>query len=374
MSENNQLNDPNRLITLAIHSYGEAVRVQALLEQAGIEVVLHNVNLSEPLVSTGVRVRIAERDLPVALRIVENPSIILDSTNSVKNSVVLVPVDFSSYSLKACKVGFEYASLMGCRVLIMHAYMNEGRRFFLPFSSDRFDDKMSVDDSTVKAQAMLSMRQFEATLRQHILDGVLAKVTFETELREGIPEECILQSASEHEAQLVVMGTHGRTGKGRVALGSVAAEVVDAGKIPVFTVPKNMSTASLSAIRNVVFFSNLIPQDILSFDQFTHLMQLNNVTVNIIPVVDPKDKSWAVQSGSQLLQYCREHYPLTKFNYVDLKFDEHLDAFQQFVDSHHIDLIAIPNKKKNIFSRLFNPSIAHRVLFQSDLPMLVVPV
>ena len=34
----------------------------------------------------------------------------------------------------------------------------------------------------------------------------------------------------------------------------------------------------------------------------------------------------------------------------------------------------IPNKKKNIFARLFNPSVAHKILFLTDTPMLVVPV
>ena len=51
-----------------------------------------------------------------------------------------------------------------------------------------------------------------------------------------------------------------------------------------------------------------------------------------------------------------------------------VDNVAQFIKDESIQLIAIPNKKSSIFSRLFNPSIAHRVLFQTDTPMLVVPV
>ncbi len=65
-------NDPNRLITLAIHTYDRAVILKFQLEQAGITAVLHNVNLSEPVVSAGVRVRIREKDLPKALAVVES--------------------------------------------------------------------------------------------------------------------------------------------------------------------------------------------------------------------------------------------------------------------------------------------------------------
>ena len=39
-----------------------------------------------------------------------------------------------------------------------------------------------------------------------------------------------------------------------------------------------------------------------------------------------------------------------------------------------IKLIVVPNKKKNIFARLFNPGMAHRVVFDSNLPMLALPV
>ena len=65
----------DRLITLAIHTYERAVPIKNLLEREGIVVELNNVNLSTPVVSSGVRLRIRETDLPLALRIVENPDI-----------------------------------------------------------------------------------------------------------------------------------------------------------------------------------------------------------------------------------------------------------------------------------------------------------
>ena len=64
-----------RLITLAIHTYGQAQALKALLEREGVNVVLQNVNLEQPVVSAGIRVRINENDLPLALRIIENTDI-----------------------------------------------------------------------------------------------------------------------------------------------------------------------------------------------------------------------------------------------------------------------------------------------------------
>ena len=61
----------DKLITIAIHNYEKAVTLKTLLVHEGIETAVHNVNLIQPVISSGVRVRIHERDLPMALRIIE---------------------------------------------------------------------------------------------------------------------------------------------------------------------------------------------------------------------------------------------------------------------------------------------------------------
>lgn len=63
------------LITVAIHTMHYACSLKNLLEKEGLKVTLQNVNLSNPEIAAGVRVRIRETDLPVALRIIENKEI-----------------------------------------------------------------------------------------------------------------------------------------------------------------------------------------------------------------------------------------------------------------------------------------------------------
>lgn len=60
----------------------------------------------------------------------------------------------------------------------------------------------------------------------------------ETEIavRRGNPHDDILTYANEHDVELIVMGTHGRTGVKRALLGSVTEDVVRHSEIPVLTV------------------------------------------------------------------------------------------------------------------------------------------
>ena len=62
----------DKLVTLAIRTYQRAQMIKSVLEQEGIETVIHNLNLENPEMAVGVRVRIREKDLPRALKIVED--------------------------------------------------------------------------------------------------------------------------------------------------------------------------------------------------------------------------------------------------------------------------------------------------------------
>ncbi len=365
-SKNN--NDPNRLITVAIHTFDRAVELKNTLEEEGIEVKLHNVNLDEKVLSSGVRVRIRERDLPQALQIIESP----ETTTSDK-CCVLLPVDFGKYSLKSVKLGMEYARRSRGRVLLLHSYINERHTMSLPFGSDRYD---SPEDEIkgIKKNARERMEEFTKMLNEKIAAGELPKVKIDTRVTEGIPEEQILHYAQKNDVSLIVMGTSGTNRRRQNLIGSVAGEVMDACKFPIFTVPIGMPDIGLTDITHVAFFSNLIQQDIISFDRFARLFNMRGVEVTIIPVVDKKERRLVDQSLQQLAQYCREHYPECTFKTKRIATKSFIDNVSQFIKDEGIQLIAVPNKKSSIFSRLFNPSLAHRVLFQTDTPMLVVPV
>ncbi len=364
----NNNNDPNRLITVAIHTFDRAVDLKNTLEEEGIEVKLHNVNLDEKVLGSGVRVRIRERDLPLALQIIESPE-----TSSSDQRCVLLPVDFGKYSLKSVKLGMEYARRSRGRVVLLHSYINERHTMSLPFGSDRYESPED-DFKNIKKNARQRMDEFEQMLKEKIAAGELPKVKIETKVTEGIPEEQILHYARKYDVALIVMGTSGTNRRRQNLIGSVAGEVMDACKFPIFTVPIGMPDVGLTDITHVAFFSNLVQQDLISFDRFARLFNMRGVEITIIPVVDKKERRLVDQSLQQLVKYCREHYPECTFKTKRIAAKTFMDSFAQFAKDENIQLIAVPNKKSSIFSRLFNPSIAHRVLFQTDTPMLVVPV
>lgn len=87
-----------------------------------------------------------------------------------------------------------------------------------------------------------NIRESQQSLGREALETVRAAaeavgIDVETTQRSGIPAESILETIEEDDIDLVVMGTHGRTGFKRALLGSVAENVVRRSSVPVHLVP-----------------------------------------------------------------------------------------------------------------------------------------
>lgn len=99
----------------------------------------------------------------------------------------------------------------------------------------------------VTVGALLGARLDEQELHpvaesEQYLDGVAERLrslglTVETVAREGEPAETILETARAKRVDLIAMATHGRTGLGRILLGSIADEVMRHSTLPVLLVP-----------------------------------------------------------------------------------------------------------------------------------------
>ncbi|MDE7473527.1 MAG: universal stress protein [Muribaculaceae bacterium] len=376
----------DRLLTVAIHTYEKALELKSILEHEGITVVLHNVNLTEPNVSSGVRVRIKESDLPLALRIIENSEIFIvpeDNSRQAAQPVVLVPVDFSSYSMKACSLAFDIANRHNGRIILLHAYVPPSRINIQLNASLDFDngesaedpvaDEMFADEMAEAARKRLD--DFTATLREQIKGGQLPPVVFSTEIIPNVPEDAILDLAKRTKPYIIVMGTRGADKKERDLIGSVTAEVLDSCRQPVLTIPEQSNLKSIDDLREVILISNLDQNDMLALDALSRMAPRTAMNVHIVHIAGKRLRGIATDTEREMmLEYCRTHYPVCTFTMDSLDTNHAIDYLNNINSGKGVSLIVIPNKKKNILARLFNPSLAHKLLFHADIPLMAVPV
>jgi nucleotide-binding universal stress UspA family protein len=131
---------------------------------------------------------------------------------------ILHPTDFSERSETAFRLACTLARDNNVPLVLLHVHS--------PF--------VAYGDGLVAALPP----EYTSGLREELrtLDPHDARVVIERHLVEGDPAMEILRMAREADCDLIVMGTHGRTGLGRLLMGSVAEAVVRKAACPVLTI------------------------------------------------------------------------------------------------------------------------------------------
>ncbi|MBI2490708.1 MAG: universal stress protein [Candidatus Rokubacteria bacterium] len=139
---------------------------------------------------------------------------------------VLHPTDFSTASAAAFAKAVEMAKAGRGELLLVHV-MNP----VIPVPGDGYISPKVYDEIAASTKAW-GQKQLAKRLAKAKAAGVRARGF----LLEGVPHEQIVRIAKLRRADLVVMGTHGRSGLAKLFLGSVAGRVVAASPCPVLTV------------------------------------------------------------------------------------------------------------------------------------------
>ncbi len=138
---------------------------------------------------------------------------------------ILYATDFSESSDYAFQYALSLAKKFDARLLLVHV-INEPvdlRGFYVPhISFEKLEEEIQEG-----AQKMM-----EKFCRTHMRDYD----NYESFIVPGIPYDEIIKKAEEENADLIVVGTHGRTGLDHVLFGSNAEKVVRKSPIPVMTI------------------------------------------------------------------------------------------------------------------------------------------
>jgi nucleotide-binding universal stress UspA family protein len=134
---------------------------------------------------------------------------------------ILHPTDFSEPSEYAFQVACSLARDYGAKLVVLYVDMP-------PVTIGEVISYMEPEEYQEKLWA--EFRRLEAS------EPGIRDLRVETKLVEGNPAKEILKCAREIKPELIVLGTHGRTGLSRLLMGSVAEEVVRKSPFPVLTV------------------------------------------------------------------------------------------------------------------------------------------
>jgi nucleotide-binding universal stress UspA family protein len=141
---------------------------------------------------------------------------------------ILCPTDFSEFSRHALDHALAIAKLYESRITLLHVCPVAAGAVYAPGVGVAPTSLLTIEDRDTALAAMRRFAEAEA--------GPKARIGFD--VAEGNPANEILDRAKTRKNDLIVMGTHGRSGFERLLLGSVTEKVLRKATCPVLSVPR----------------------------------------------------------------------------------------------------------------------------------------
>ena len=194
---------------------------------------------------------------------------------------ILCPVDFSECSRRAVDHAMAIARWYGSSVTAVHV-------FPLPQVAASPSGPILMDPILLTAAARDQlMADMKRLLDVERAPGIVTDVV----LREGAAASEILEQAATMKADLVVMGTHGRSGVDRLLLGSVTEKVLRKVRCPVLTVPQGLADAVPAApvlFKRIVCPVDFSDSSMRALDYAKSLAREADAQLTVLHVVSPE--------------------------------------------------------------------------------------
>ena len=359
-----------KLVTIVVLPYSKAQMLKVRLEEQDIECELEEINLMEEA-ATSVKVRILDKDIWNALPILEEflgkrPEV--QKQEEQKDDHILVPVDFSPVSSLTCKLAFNIASHLHVKLIFMHCYINPVIHS-VPYADVYvYDSALLTRMDDAEKNANKKFEDFIRNLLQDIGKEKWRSVKTEFIIKPGYADEDILAYANENDSRLIVMGTGGDA---ELTVGSVTVDVIYNAKVPVLVIPEKMPEKELPDFNKVLYATNFDEKDFVAIDKLVNILKPFNIKVFCVHVGKEDSSEWNKARLEGMKDILKNKYSEKDFDCRLLVGNNILEEIDRFIDQEKIDIISLTTHKRNMISRIFNPSVAKKMVFHVKTPLLV---
>ncbi len=361
-----------KLITVVVLPYSKAYIFKMLLEAKKIECELEDINVIQGASSTTVKIKILEKDLPEVVHELEefmgssSPSPVTQS----QAKQILVPIDFSETSKKAACLAIDIACHLDSDLVFMHSFINP------IIHSIPYGDVYAYDATAVfkiehaEKIANTNFQKFIGELAKETEKEKWDAVKSEYIIKSGYAEDDILAYARKNNPRLIVVGSHGDNSPHSI-IGSVTADIMYNANVPVLIMPKETTSCKVTDFTNVLYATNFDEKDFAALDKLLALLAPFDINLTCVHVGEPRRNGWDMARLEGMKNVLKDKYKTKNFNCVLLEGNDVLQSIEDYISKEKVDLLSLTTHKRNMISRLFNPSLARKMLFHSKMPLLI---
>ena len=361
-----------KLVTIVVLPYAKAHILKMRLEAKEINCELEDYRLLEDSSSAAVRVKILGKDIPEAMNEVDallglKPK---ETEKKPKQRQILVPIDFNEVSEKSARMAANIALQLNAQLIIMHSYISP-LNYAVPIGDIYpFDTSHLMQTKEVEKNANSNFRNFIEKLSKVI--GLEKWETLNPEyiVKPGYANEDILAYAKEHQPRLIVIG-RGGDNNWPGTVGSVTADVMYNATVPVLVIPEEMKDKPIASFKEILYATDFDAKDFAALDKLMNILRPFDIRLTCAHVGQPDKYGWDLARLEGMKDILQKKYASKEFTCNLLLGRDVLQTLESYLEDEEIDALALTTHKRGMISRLFNPSLARKMVFHTHTPLLV---
>ncbi len=268
---------------------------------------------------------------------------------------IIVPVDFSIYSENALKVAAQIAKKQHATIIAVH---------MMGLS----DANLIKEDNSMEGMFYLKLTQkrFSEFLDKDYLEGITVQQTVKNYKIFSELDDV----AKEHEADLIVMGSHGSSGLQEVFVGSNTEKVVRTASVPVLVIKNDYEPTSSTA----VFACDYKLESLEVFKKAMLLFNLLDIHTKLVYINLPGENYKSTKQIEQQIVDFLVHLdkedtilPEDVTIYADYSVEQGIFNYAKKVNA---GVIGIPTHGRRGLAHFFSGSISEDIVNHSELPVI----
>lgn len=275
---------------------------------------------------------------------------------SAKN--ILIPTDFSDSAKNALRHAVVIADKLHAGITLLNVIEPP---FNFPTNVEGVIDFLQDNSEQHLSRMIEEVKELHPEI----------KVKIKTQIRIGKPVPQILESISDQEFDLVILGTSVDAPNRKILFGSVSTDIILKSPKIVMAVPEFIEAQEID-FSKLLFATNFRPADISNLKQLSAFANLFNSDIHLLHVAQTDDLETEIKYRG-LKELVREMNLYDKIHFSLITHEDAFKGISEFSESNEISLIVMNRYKKSIVEVLMNKNYAKKLSMYSKVPLLVFP-
>jgi nucleotide-binding universal stress UspA family protein len=271
---------------------------------------------------------------------------------------ILVPTDFSKHAENALKVAAQIAKKNNGEIILLH---------MLELSTSGND---ALNTSHEIPELMFFKNAAVAKLEELENISFLDDIKVSSIVQFNMAFEGIIENGKKHQADLVVMGSHGASGFHEMFVGSNAEKVVRNSEIPVLVIKKEDADFKVDTL---TFASNFSDEIKKPFEKVVDFANYFGAHINLLHVITPNNFSTTRAAEEKVRNFIEEFHfsDYSTHIYNDINVEK---GILHFAKDSNSDVIAVCTHGRKGISHFLNGSISEDLVNHAKRPVIAFKI